>query len=120
LKTAVLLSGYRYVEAMKSAEAKDSSINYRRLQADRSISLLYNPATGDGKRDRAVCLQADRSISLLYNPATGDGKFSTKLAARAELANGYYEAFPQIDYAQSLQENNAKLAKYGWPEHRGI
>ena len=95
MKTAVLLSGYRYVEAMKSAEAKDSSINYRRLQADRSISLLYNPATGDGK-------------------------FSTKLAARAELANGYYEAFPHIDYAQTIQENNANLARLGWPDWRGI
>ena len=95
MKTAVLLSGYRYVEAMKSAEAKDSSINYRRLQADRSISLLYNPATGDGK-------------------------FSTKLAARAELINGYYEAFPHIDYAQTIQENNAALARLGWPDYRGI
>lgn len=95
MKTTVLLSGYRYVEAMKSAEAKDSSINYRRLQADRSISLLYNPATGDGK-------------------------FSTKLAARAELANGYYEAFPQIDYAQTIQENNANLARLGWPDWKGI
>jgi 5-hydroxyisourate hydrolase-like protein (transthyretin family) len=95
LKTAVLLSKHRYIAAMQSAEAKDSTINYRRLQADRSISLLYNPATEDGK-------------------------FSTKLAARAELPNGYYEAFPQIDYAQTIQENNTKLARYGWPDYRGI
>ena len=95
MKTAVLLSKHRYIAAMQSAEAKDLSINYRRLQADRSISLLYNPATGDGK-------------------------FSTKLAARAELPDGYYEAFPQIDYAQTIQANNAKLARYGWPEYRGI
>lgn len=95
MKTAVLLSKHRYIEAMQSAEAKDSTINYRRLQADRSISLLYNPATEDGK-------------------------FSTKLAARSELANGYYEAFPQIDYAQTIQENNANLARLGWPDYRGI
>lgn len=95
MKTAVLLSKHRYIEAMQSAEAKDPSINYRRLQADRSITLLYNPATGDGK-------------------------FSTKLAARAELANGYYEAFPHIDYAQTIQENNANLARLGWPDWRGI
>ena len=95
MKTAVLLSEERYIEAMQSAEAKDRSINYRRLKADRSISLLYNPATGDGK-------------------------FSTKLAARAELLNGYYEAFPHIDYAETLAQNNANLAKYGWPEYEGI
>jgi len=95
LKTAVLLSRSRYIEAIQSATAKDRSINYR-------------------------VLRADRSITLLYNPATRDGKFSTKLAARAELANGYYEAFPQIDYAQTLQENNAKLAARGWPELQGI
>ena len=95
MKTTVLLSGYRYVEAMKSAEAKDSSINYRRLQADRSLALLYNPATRDGK-------------------------FSTKLAAKSELVNGYYEAFPHIDYAQTIQENNAALSRLGWPDYRGI
>jgi hypothetical protein len=80
---------------MQSAEAKDRSINYRRLRADRSISLLYNPATGDGK-------------------------FSTKLTARAELANGYYEAFPHMDYAQTIAENNANLARLGWPELQEI
>ena len=95
MKTAVLLSKDRYIAAMQSAEAKNSTINYRKLQADRSITLLYNPATGDGK-------------------------FSTKLAARSELPNGYYEAFPHIDYAQTIQENNANLARLGWPDYRGI
>lgn len=93
--TTALLSEERYVEAMKSAEAKDSSISYRKLKADRSIALLYNPATRDAK-------------------------FSTKLNARAELANGYYEAFPHIDYAETLQQNNANLAKCGWPDYEGI
>lgn len=95
MKTAVLLSKERYVEAMKSAEAKDSTINYRKLKADRSISLLYNPATGDGK-------------------------FTTKLKALSELTNGYYEAFPHIEYAETLAQNNANLSKYGWPDYRGI
>lgn len=93
--TTALLSEERYIEAMLSAEAKDSSINYRRLKAERSITLLYNPATKDGK-------------------------FSAKLNARAELPNGYYEAFPHIDYAETLAQNNANLAKYGWPEYTGI
>ena len=92
MKTAVLLNKARYLEAMRSAEAKDKSIRYRRLKTDRSISLLYNPATRDGK-------------------------FSTKLAARAGLAEGYYEAFPHIDYAVTLAENNANLLKYGWPDY---
>ncbi len=92
MKTAVLLSKERFVEAMRSAEAKDSSISYRRLKADRSIALLYNPATRDGR-------------------------FSTKLAARAGLADGYYEAFPHIEYAETLAENNANLQKFGWPDY---
>jgi len=91
-KTAVLLSKERFVEAMKSAEAKNPAINYRRLKADRSITLLYNPATRDGQ-------------------------FSTKLLARTFLADGYYEAFPHIEYAQTLAENTANLAKYGWPDY---
>jgi hypothetical protein len=93
--TTALLSEERYIEAMLSAEAKDRTIDYRRLKADRSITLLYNPATKDGK-------------------------FSTKLNARAELPNGYYEAFPHIDYAETVAENNANLKKYGWPEYTGI
>jgi hypothetical protein len=93
--TSALLSEERYIEAMQSAEAKDGTINYRKLKADRSISLLYNPATRDGK-------------------------FSSKLNARSELPNGYYEAFPHIDYAETLAENNANLKKYGWPDYRGI
>lgn len=95
MKTAVLLSKERYIEAMQSARAKDPSINYRKLQADRSITLLYNPATRDGK-------------------------FGPKLSSRAELLNGYYEAYPHIDYAETLQENTANLAKYGWPSYEGI
>ena len=89
MKTAVLLTKERYIEAMQSAEVKDGSINYRRLKADRSISLLYNPATRGGK-------------------------FSSKLNARAGLANGYYEAFPWTEYATTLAQNNANLQKYGW------
>jgi len=77
---------------MRSAEAKDSSISFRRLKADRSIALLYSPATRDGR-------------------------FSTKLAARAGLADGYYEAFPHIEYAETLAQNNANLLKYGWPDY---
>jgi 5-hydroxyisourate hydrolase-like protein (transthyretin family) len=92
LRTAVLLSKERYLEAIRSAEAKDRTVNYRKLKADRSISLLYNPATEDGK-------------------------FTSKLNARSELANGYYEAFPHIDYAETLAQNNANLLKYGWPEY---
>jgi hypothetical protein len=92
MKTAVLLSKERYIEAMQSAEAKDSSINYRRLKADHSISLLYNPATRDGK-------------------------FSSKLNARAGLDDGYYEAFPWSEYATTLAQNNANLQKYGWPAY---
>ena len=92
MKIAVLLSKERYIEAMHSASSKDGSINYRRLKADRSISLLYNPATRDGK-------------------------FSSKLNARAGLAEGYYEAFPWIEFAETLAQNNANLQKYGWPDY---
>jgi len=92
LKTAVLLSRERFIEAMRSAEAKDSSISYRRLKADRFIALLYNPATRQGR-------------------------FSTKLAARASLVDGYYEAFPHIEYAETLAQNSANLKKYGWPDY---
>jgi len=92
MKAAVLLTKERYIEAMQSAEAKDGSINYRRLKADWSISLLYNPATRDGK-------------------------FSSKLNARAGLADGYYEAFPWSEYATTLAQNNANLQKYGWPDY---
>ena len=92
MKTAVLLTKERYIEAMQSAKAKDGSINYSRLKADHSISLLYNPATRDGK-------------------------FSSKLNARAGLADGYYEAFPWSEYATTLAQNNANLQKYGWPAY---
>jgi len=95
MKTAALLKRQVYIAAMLSAEAKDSTINYRKLKADRSIALLYNPDTKDGK-------------------------FSTKLNARAELLNGYYEAFPHISWATTVTENNANLNKYGWPEYTGI
>ncbi len=95
MKTAVLLDKKRYIAAMQSAEVKDFSVNYRKLKADRSIALLYNPDTKDGK-------------------------FSTKLNARAELLNCYYEAFPHIRYATTLAENNENLNKYGWPEYTGI
>lgn len=95
MKTAALLKRDVYLAAMLSAEAKDRTINYRRLKADRSITLLYNPDTKDGK-------------------------FSTKLNARGELLNGYYEAFPHIRFATTLAENNENLNKYGWPEYVGI
>ena len=92
MKTAILLAKLPYIAAVRSAEAKDSSIKYRNLKSDRSISLLFNPATLDGK-------------------------FSTKLAARAALVDGYYEAFPWIDYAGTLAKNNANLQRYGWPDY---
>lgn len=95
MKTAVLLDKKRYIAAMRSAGAKDGTTNYRKLRADRSITLLYNPDTKDGK-------------------------FSSKLNARAELLNGYYEAFPHIRYATTLAENYENLNKYGWPEYMGI
>lgn len=92
MKTAVLLAKPFYLRAIRSAQAKDSTIRYRMLKTDRSISLLYNPLTWDGK-------------------------FSTKLAARAELPNGYYEAFPWLKFSETLAENNANLLKYGWPDY---
>lgn len=97
MMTAVLLNEARYLEALRSAEVKDSTIKYRNLKADRSISLLYNPATKDGK-------------------------FSTKLTARMALADGYYEAYPWVEYADSLVRNNANLQIYGWPayENEGV
>jgi hypothetical protein len=90
--TAVLMLKNRYLRALRSAEAKDATINYRRLKTDRSISLLYNPLTGDGK-------------------------FSTRLDARAALADGYYQAYPWIGFAETLAENNANLLKRGWPDY---
>jgi hypothetical protein len=90
--TAVLMLKTRYLRAIRSAEAKDSTINYR-------------------------LLKSDRSISLLYNPITGDGKFSTKRTARAALEDGYYQAYPWIDFAETLAENNANLQKHGWPDY---
>jgi hypothetical protein len=95
MKTAILLAKLPYIAAVRSAEAKNSSIKYRNLKADRSISLLFNPTTQDGK-------------------------FSTKLAARAALVDGYYEAFPHSEYAETLMENNDNLANYGWPDFKGI
>ena len=92
MKTAVLLTKERFIEVMQSAEAKDGSINYRRLKADRSISLLYNPAIRDGK-------------------------FSSKLNARSSMEDGYYEAFPWSEYATTLAQNNANLQKYDWPAY---
>ena len=92
MKTAVLLNKFRYLEAIRSAEAKDRTINYRKLKSDRSISLIYNPATEDGQ-------------------------FVLKLTARSYLPQGYYEAFPHIDYAETLAQNNANLKTQGWPEY---
>ena len=92
MSSSVLLSKERYVEAMRSAEAKNSSINYRQLKADRSISLIYNPATKDGM-------------------------FSSKLNARSGLLSGYYEAYPWVEYADTLAKNNANLLQYGWPDY---
>lgn len=91
-KTAVLLSKERYLEAIRSAEVKDPTKNYR-------------------------LLKSDRSIILLYNPATRDGKFTTKLLARTFLGDGYYEAWPHIGYAQTLAENLKNLEIYGWPAY---
>jgi hypothetical protein len=95
MMTSALLDKKRYIAAMLSAKAKDPSINYRKIKADRSIVLLYNPNTKDGK-------------------------FSSKLNARAELANGYYEAFPHIRYADTLQKNIENLNTYGWPDYPEI
>jgi len=92
MSSSVLLSKERYLEAMRSAEVKDSTINYRRLKVDRSISLLYNPATKDGI-------------------------FSSKLNARSGLLSGYYEAYPWVEYADTLAKNNANLLHYGWPDY---
>lgn len=92
IQTAVLLDRTRYLRAIRSAEEKNALIKYRQLKSDRSIILLYNPATKDGK-------------------------FSSKLAARTELANGYYEAWPHIKPATTLPQNLDLLAARGWPEY---
>jgi hypothetical protein len=90
--TAVLLLKTRYLWALRSAEAKDRTINYR-------------------------VMKADRSICLLYNPLTGDGKFSSRLNARGELANGYYLAYPWMNFSETLVENNEYLHANGWPDY---
>jgi hypothetical protein len=90
--TAVLCLRGAYLIAIKSAEAKDSSINYLRLKADHSLSLLLNPTTGDGM-------------------------FSTKLAAKTACPDGYYECYPWVMFAETRAENNANLEKYGWPNY---
>lgn len=92
MQTAVLLDRTRYLRAIRSAEQKNNLIKYRQLKSDRSIILLYNPATQDGK-------------------------FSSKLSARTELTNGYYEAWPHIKPATTLAQNLELLHKRGWPEY---
>lgn len=95
MASAVLLVKSVYVEAMQSAELKNNAVNYRKIQADPSIVLIYNPETKDGM-------------------------FSSRLTAIQHYQDGYYLAYPQIRYAQSLAENNANLRKYGWPAWEGI
>ena len=43
MASAVLLVKSVYVEAMQSAKLKNNSVNYRKIQADPSIVLIYNP-----------------------------------------------------------------------------
>jgi len=95
MASAVLLVKSVYVEAMQSAELKNNAVNYRKIQADPSIVLIYNPETKDGM-------------------------FSSRLTAIQHYRDGYYLAYPQIRYAQSLAENNTNLQKYGWPAWEGI
>lgn len=95
IASAVLLVKSVYIAAMLSAEAKDPSINYRKLQADPSIILIYNPLTKDGI-------------------------FANHLSALPYKSQGYYPAYPHIRYAQTLAKNNVNLKKYGWPKWEGI
>jgi len=88
----VLLLRNRYLWAIRSAEAKDPSIDYRRLKVDRSICLLYNPTTGDGM-------------------------FSSRLDARTSLPDGYHEAYPWMNFSETLAENNEYLNAHGWPAY---
>jgi hypothetical protein len=90
--TTVLLLKTRYLWAIRSAESKESFVNYAKLKA--------NP-----------------SICLLYNPATGDGKFSRKMNSKGELANGYYEAYPWMNFSETLAQNNEYLNTHGWPAY---
>jgi hypothetical protein len=95
IASSVLLVKSIYTAAIQSAEAKDRSINYRKLKADPSIILIYNPLTKDGI-------------------------FTTPLGALPYKAEGYYPAYPHVRYAQTLAENNANLKKFGWPKWEGI
>jgi hypothetical protein len=95
IASSVLLAKSVYTAAIQSAEAKDRTINYRKLQADPSIILIYNPLTKDGI-------------------------FTSRLGALSYKEEGYYPAWPHVRYAQTLAENNANLKKYGWPKWEGI
>lgn len=90
--SAYLLMPQKYLAALQSAMAKDSSISYRRLKADRSIALVYNRKTRDAM-------------------------FMTAMAARTAPPDDYKEAFPWIMFAETRAENAANLLKYGWPEY---
>jgi hypothetical protein len=100
--TSVLMLPTRFIETMKSAEAKDSSIDYHRLKSDPSICLLYNPNTHDGKF--STKRDWDAQVALI------EGRNYT-------ATRGYFRAYPWIEFAETLAENNANLLKYGWPDY---
>ncbi|MDH7596904.1 MAG: hypothetical protein QHG98_04050 [Methanothrix sp.] len=95
LKTRVLLEDWVFVKAFKSAQQKNPSITYRQYKSDPSITLIYNPATGDGM-------------------------FVRKLLAKSYLDKGYYEAYPQVDWSDTFEKNQKAIQKYGWPEFKEL
>lgn len=90
--TAILALTRTYLFALRSARAKDTTINYLKLKSD--------PA-----------------IVLLFNPITGDGMFSSAIDARTAMPDGYYLIYPWIEFAETLDVNTANLRQYGWPAY---
>lgn len=92
----VLLSAAVYKAAMLSAEAKNSSINYRKLQSDLSWVLLNN------------------------NPDTDGGFFIEKLNVCKCIGTGYYESWPQIGNNTNMAGYLKDLNEKGWPAIEGF
>jgi hypothetical protein len=98
-KIAAILDLDVFVAALKSAEAKNSEVNYEILQKG--------------------------YLALTYNPYTKDGIFVQRLNIK-ELPANYYDAYPQTGpYRQTTLKGtleNLRNPEIGWPDltDRGV
>jgi hypothetical protein len=91
---AIVLELDLYTLALKSAESKNTEVNYEILQQG--------------------------YWSLAYCPATKDGIFVRRMNSR-NLSSGYYSAYPKttIRKRTKLSEVLEDLRTYGWPDLGG-